>query len=127
MILVELLDGSLEVRALLAFDEQLRDLGAALHVLWTHFSHLALLGGRPASVAAAAATTTLGFNMRGAECVVGVFALVLGLGGFSLAVPELAFLVGHVLPSEPDDLRKRTVVRLDLRGDVPTLDERGAE
>ena len=50
MILVELLDGSLEVRALLAFDEQLRDLGVALHVLWTHFkfSHFALPGGRPA-------------------------------------------------------------------------------
>jgi hypothetical protein len=125
MILVELLDGSLEVRALLALDEQLRDLGATLHVLWTYFSHFALLGRRPAAVASAAAT--FGFDMRGTECVVGVFALVLGLGGLSLAVPELAFLVGHVLPGEPGDLRKRTVVRLDLRRDVPTLDERGAE
>ena len=61
MILVELLDGSLEVRALLALDEQLRDLGATLHVLWTYFSHFALLRRRPTAVASAAAT--FGFDM----------------------------------------------------------------
>jgi hypothetical protein len=123
MILVELLDGRLEVRALLALDEQLRDLGAALHVLRTHFSHFALLGGGSAAVAAAA----LGFDVRRAEGVIGELALVVGLGDFGFAVPELALLVRHVLPGEPDDLRKRAVIRLDLRGDVPTLDERGTE
>ena len=124
MILVELLDGRLQVRALLALDEQLGNLGAALHVLGAHFSYLALLR---AGSAAVAATRALGFDVRRTEGVIGELALVLGLGDFGFAVPELTLLVGHVLPSEADDLRQRAVVRLDLRGDVPTLDKRGTE
>ena len=124
MILVELLDGRLQIRALLALDEQLCNLGAALHVLRAHLPHLALLGIGRAAVAAAAA---LGFDVRGTEGVIGELALVLSLGDLGFAVPELALLVGHVLPGEPDDLRQCAVVRLDLRGDVPALDERGTE
>lgn len=123
MILVKLLHSRLEVRALLALDEQLRDLGTTLHVFWTHFSHFALV-----SIGVATASRTgLGLDMRRTEGVVGELSLVLGLGGLGFAMPELAFLVWHVLPGEPYDLRKRAVVCLDLRGDVPTLDERGAE
>lgn len=123
MILVKLLHSRLEVRAFLALDEQLRDLGATLHVFWTHFPHFALLG----IGAATAARAALGLDMRGTEGVIGELALVLGLGHLGFAVPELAFLMWHVLPGESYDLRKRAVVRLDLRGDVPTLNERGAE
>lgn len=89
---VEFLDCRLEVRALLALDEQLRDLGAALHVLGPDFAHLALLRG------------ALGLDVRRTERVIGELALVLGLGDLGLAVPELAFLVRHVLPGEADDL-----------------------
>ena len=67
MALVELFDCRLEVSALLALDEQLGDLCAAFHVLWTNFSHLALLG------------VTLGFDVRRAERIVWELALVLGL------------------------------------------------
>lgn len=126
MILVKLLHSRLEVCALLALDEQLRDLGTTLHIFWTHFSHFALLG-IGAAAAATAARPALGLDMRRTEGIIGELALVLGLGSLGFAVPELAFLMWHVLPGESDDLRKRAVVRLDLRGDVPTLNERGAE
>lgn len=121
MILVKLLHSRLEVGALLAFDEQLRDLGATLHVFRTHFAHFALLG---VGAAAAAAARALGLDVRRTEGVIGELALVLGLGHLGLAVPELAFLMWHVLPGESYDLRERAVVRLDLGGDVSTLDER---
>jgi hypothetical protein len=124
MILVKLMNSRLEVRTLLALDEQLRDLGTTLHIFWTHFSHFALLG---IDVATAGARTALGLDMRRTEGVIGELALVVGLGDFGFAVPELALLVRHVLPGEPDDLRKRAVVRLDLCGDMSTLNERGAE
>jgi hypothetical protein len=124
MILVKLLHGRLEVRALLALDEQLRDLGTTLHVFWTHFSHFALLG---IGAATAATRATLGLDMRWTEGVIGELAFMLSLGRLGFTVPELAFLVWHILPGEPYDLRKRAVVRLDLRGDMPTLNERGAE
>ncbi len=123
MILVKLLHSRMEVRALLALDEQLRDLGTTLHVFRTHFSHFALLG----IGAATAARACLGLDMRRTEGVIGELALVLGLGHLGFAVPELAFLMWHVLPGESYDLRKRAVVGLDLSGDVPTLNERGAE
>ena len=123
MILVELLNSRLEVRAFLSLDEQLRDLGATLHVFWTDLSHFALLG----MGATASARAALGLDVRRTEGVIGELALVLGLGDLGFAVPELAFLVWHVLPGETYDLRKRAVVRLDLRGDVATLDERRAE
>jgi len=123
MILVKLLHSRLEVRALLALDEQLRDLGTTLHVFWTYFSHFALVGIGIATTS----RTSLGLDMRRTEGVVGELSFVLSLGSLGFAVPELAFLVWHVLPGEAYDLRKRAVVRLDLGGDVPTLDERGAE
>ena len=123
MILVKLLYSRLEVRALLALDEQLRDLGTTLHIFWAHFSHFALLRIGAATAACAA----LGLDMRGTEGIIGEFALVLGLGDFGFGVPDLALLVWHVLPGESYDLRKRAVVRLDLGGDVTTLNEGGAE
>jgi hypothetical protein len=125
MILVKLMHSRLEVRALLALDEQLRDLRTTLHVFWTHFSHFALLG--IGAAAATAARTALGLDMRRTEGVIRELALVLDLGDLGFGVPELAFLMWHVLPGESNDLRKRAVVRLDLCGDVPTLNERGAE
>jgi len=103
MILVKLLHSGLEVRALLALDEQLCDLGTTLHVFWTHFSHFALLGIGAASPAPAT-RTALGLDMRRTEGVVGELALVVGLGDFGFAVPELAFLMWHILPGEPYDL-----------------------
>ena len=127
MILVKLLHGRLEVHALLALDEQLRDLVTTLHVFWTHFSYFTLLGIGAATAACTTPRTALGLEMRRTEGVIGELALVLGLGDLGFGMPELAFLVWHVLPGESNDLRKRAVVRLDLRGDVSTLDERGAE
>lgn len=123
MILVKLLHSRVEVRALLALDEQLRNLCTTLHVLWTHFPHFAFLGIGGTT----AARTALGLDMGWTEGVIRELALVLCLGNLGFAVPELAFLMRHVLPGESYDLRKRAVIRLDLRGDVPTLNERGAE
>jgi hypothetical protein len=120
MVLVKLFHSRLEVRPLLTLDEQLRDLGTTLHVLWTDFSHFALLGG---VAVAATAGAGLGLYVRRTEGVIGELSLVLGLGNLGFAVPELTFLVWHVLPGEPDDLRERTVICLDLRRDVPTFDE----
>ncbi len=101
MILVKLFHSCLEVRALLALDQQLRDLGTTLHVLRAHFSHFTLLGGVAATATARAA---LGLDVRRTEGVIGELALMLGLGDLGFAVPELAFLVWHVLPGESDDL-----------------------
>jgi hypothetical protein len=123
MILVKLMNSRLKVRALLALNEQLGDLGTTLHIFWTHFSHFALLS----IGAGTAARAALGLDMRRTEGVIWELAFVLGLGGLGFAVPELAFLMWHVLPGESYDLRKRAVVRLDLRRDVATLNERGAE
>ncbi len=124
MILVKLFHGCLEVRALLALDEQLSNLVTTRHVLWTDFSHFALLGGVAVAVAVAAtARAGLGLYVRRTEGVIGELSLVLGLGDLGFAVPKLTFLVWHVLPGEPDDLRERTVVCLNLRRDVPTFDE----
>ena len=117
VVLVELLHGGLEVGALLALDEELCDLGAALHVLGADLANFSLLCGGGA----------LAPHMRGAERVVGELALVLGLCELRLAVPELALLVRHVLPGEPNDLGQSAVVRLDLCGNVPALDEGRAE
>ena len=118
MVLIELLDCHLKVGALLPLDEQLCDLGATLHVLGPNLAHLALLAGVRAG---------FGLDVRRAEGVVGELAFVLRLGDLGLAVPDLALLVRHVLPGEPDDLGERAVVRLNLGRDVPALDERGAE
>ena len=118
MILIELLDCHPKVGALLPLDEQLCDLGATLHVLGPDLAHLALL---------ARVRARLGLDVRRAEGVVGELAFVFGLGDLGLAVPDLALLVRHVLPGEPDDLGERAVVRLNLGRDVPALDERGAE
>ena len=92
MALVEFLDRRLEVGTLLPLDEELRDLGATLHVLGPNFAHLALLRG------------TLGLDVRRTERVIGELALVLCLGDLGLAVPELALFVRHILPGEPNDL-----------------------
>ena len=85
MILVELLYSRLEVRAFLSLDEQLRDLGATLHlhVLWTDISHFVLLG---------MGATAVGLDVRRTQAVIGELALVLGLGDLGFAVPELAVL-----------------------------------
>jgi hypothetical protein len=72
MALVEFLDRGLEVRALLPLDEELRDLGAALHILGSHLAHLVLLDTAGATTRAA-----LGLDMRGAEHIIGKLALVL--------------------------------------------------
>src|ERR1700761_5478075 len=42
-------------------------------------------------------------------------------------MPELTLLMWHVLPGETDDLGQRGVVRLNLCGNVSTLDKRRAE
>ena len=65
--------------------------------------------------------------MRGTERIVRELALVLGLRELRLAVPELALLVRHILPGEPDDLGERTMIRLDFRRDMATLDKGRAE
>ena len=65
--------------------------------------------------------------MRGSERIVRELAFVLGLRELRLAVPELTLLVRHILPGEPDDLGERTMIRLDFRRDMPTLDKGRAE
>lgn len=65
--------------------------------------------------------------MHWPEGILRELALVLIERELRLSVPLLTLCLGEVLPGEPDDLRERTVVRLDLGGDVPALDERRAE
>jgi hypothetical protein len=115
VVLVEFFHCRLKVGAFLALDEQLSDLGTALHVLWPNFPHLALL------------CAAFALHVRRAERVRWVLALVLGLRDLGFGMPDLPLLVRHVLPSEPNDLREGAVVCLDLRRDVPTLNERRAE
>ena len=45
----------------------------------------------------------------------------------SLGVPNLPLVVGEVRPGDSNDLRQRTMIGLDLGGDVLVLDERRAE
>lgn len=47
--------------------------------------------------------------------------------GLGLRMPDLALVVGEILPRQTNDLGERAVVCLDFRGDVLTFDERGAE
>ena len=115
VVAVELLDRGVEVRALFALDEQLGDLGAAREVLRFDLAHLALLDGR------------LPLGVQRAEGVLGELALVLLERGLGLRVPDLALLLGQVLPGEADDLAQRAVVRFELGRDVLVLDERRAE
>lgn len=111
MALVEFFHCRLEVRALLAFDEELSNLGAPLHILWSNFAHLAFFSG------------TFAFHVRRSERIVWELAFVLGLGDLGFGMPELSLLVRHVLPREPNDLGKGAVVGLDLGRDVTTFNE----
>lgn len=112
---IELLDGSIELCALLALDEKLGDLSASLHVFRAYLSDLPLLG------------RALTLAVQGPKRVFRPLALVLVERDLGLCVPDLPFLVRERLPGEPDDLGERAVVCLDLRGDVLVFDEGGSE
>lgn len=115
VVAVELLDGGVEVVALLALDEQLGYLLAALEILGLDLSHLSFLG------------RTLALGVERTEGVLGELAPVLLERGLGLVVPDLALVVGEVLPGEADDLGQGAVVGLDGGGDVLGFDEGGAE
>lgn len=112
---VELLNGSFKLGALLPLNKKLGDLLATLDVLRTDLPYLAFI------------CSTLSFQMKRAEGVVGELALMLGLRDLGLAVPELTLFVRHVLPSDADDLRERAVIRLNLGRNMLTFDEGRAE
>jgi len=52
---------------------------------------------------------------------------VFSQGDLSLLMPDLAFLVREVLPSDADDLGEGAVVCFNLGGNVLILDEGGTE
>jgi hypothetical protein len=114
MMLVEFLDSILQIVALLPFNQKLRYLFATLDVLGFDLSYLPFLRALP-----------LGLNRP--ERVLGKFALVLLKSLFRFLMPYFTFLVRQTLPCNANDLGQSGMIRLDLCGDVLTLDEGGAK
>ena len=109
MRLIEVFDGVLELVALLAVTQQFHYLLAPLDILRFRLSYPSFL--------------LLSLIGDGAERILRPSAFVFLLCLFGLEVPGPAFVVGKVLPGHADDLGERAVVRLDLGGDMLTLDE----
>jgi hypothetical protein len=116
VVLVEFLDSIFQVLALLPFNQKLRYLFTTLDVLGFHLSHLPFLRASP-----------LCLGLNGPERVLWELALVLLKSLFRFLVPYLTLLIRQTLPSDADDLGQSGMIRLDLGGNVLTLDERGAE
>ncbi len=116
MRLVELLDCSVELVALLPFDKQLGDLGTSFDVLGLHFANFAFLRGR-----------TFRFRLHRPKSILRELALVLVERLLRLEMPDLSLLLGHVRPRQADDLRKSRVISLDLGRNMLALDERGTK
>lgn len=115
MVLVEFLDGRVELLTFLALNEQFCNLSASFMVLRPHFSDLAFLGSAFAP------------PLSGPKSVLGELTLMFVESSLSAGVPELALIVAKVLPRETNNFRESTVIRLDLGGDMLTLDKRRSE
>ena len=111
MCAIKLLDGSIELCTLLAFDKQLCDLCASLHILWLYFPNFSFL--RP----------SLALRMRWPEGILRPLLPVFLQCLLRLRVPNLTFIMGHILPRETNDLRQRAVVGFDLSRDMLVFDE----
>lgn len=113
--LVEFLDGHVKLLTFLALNEQFCDLSASFVILWPHLSDLAFLGSAFAP------------PLSGPKSVLGELTLMLVKSSLSPGVPELALIVAEVLPRETNNFRESTMIRLDLGGDMLTLDKRRSE
>jgi hypothetical protein len=113
VVLVKLFQCGVEFLAYLSAYQKLGDLLAPLHILRSNLSHLSLVGSL--------------LPVHGTEGIIWEPALVIFQGKLGFLMPDLAFLVGKVLPSETDDLGEGAVTSFDLGGNVLILDEGGTE
>lgn len=109
---IELIDGLVQLRALLSLNQQLGDLLATLRVLRAHLAHLSLL------------RRVRRRRLRlGPEGVAGILGLVLVEHRLGLVEPDLLLGGRKHAPGVADDLRERAVVGLDGGRDVVAFNE----
>src|ERR1700709_2677181 len=87
-----------ELLALLAFDKEFSNFRTPLHVLRLHFPDFSLL------------SSTLGFGMRRAEGILRPLPPMILQCLFCLCMPNLTFVMGHILPRKANYLGKRAMV-----------------
>ena len=115
MCAIELLDSCIELYALFTFHEELGNLGTSLHILWLYLPYLSFL------------RTPLGLGMRWSEGVLWPPLLMILESLLRLCVPLLAFVMGHVLPRQTDNLGQRAVICFNLGRDMLALNKRRSE
>lgn len=121
--LVEFLNSSVQLCALLALNKELCDLRAALEILGLDFAHLAF----DSFLLSLPTTLTLRFALRRSKSVFGELSPMLRKCRPSLEMPSLTFILWETLPRHTDNLGQGRMVRLDLRRHVLALDERRTE
>jgi len=108
VVLVKLFHSGIEFLALLSPYQQLGDLRTPFHILRSNLSH------PPLVIPPLPVQRTKG--------AIRELPLVFSQGKLGLLMPDLAFIVREVLPTDTDDLREGAVDCFDLSGNVLVLD-----